>query len=77
MDLQTRKFHFIEAVLSINNDAIMGRLESVLKEEQQKLDPTWKGEATSRAFKAGEAIKKGEICSREEAERRIKERMGL
>jgi CHASE3 domain sensor protein len=77
MDLQTRKLHFIEEILSISNDKIIERLESVLKEEQQKLDPVLKEKLTSRALKANEDIKAGRVYSREEAEKTIKERMGI
>lgn len=77
MDLQTRKLHFIEEILSISNDEIIERLELVLKEEQQRLDPVLKEKLISRALKANEDIKAGRVYSREEAEARIKERMGI
>jgi len=36
MDLQTRKLHFIESILSIGNEKIIEKLEALLKKEQQK-----------------------------------------
>jgi hypothetical protein len=49
----------------------------VLKEEQQKIDPVLKEKLASRALKANEDIKAGRVYSREEAEKTIKERMGI
>lgn len=77
MDLQTRKLHFIEEILSISSDKIIERLESVLKEEQQELDTVLKEKLTARALKANEDIKAGRVYSREEAEAKIKDRMNL
>jgi hypothetical protein len=77
MDLQTRKLHFIEDILAISNEKIIEKLESVLKKEQQELDPVLKEKLTSRALKANEDIRSGRVYSREEAEAKIKERMGI
>jgi hypothetical protein len=38
MDLQTRKLHFIESILSIGNEKVIEKLEALLKKEQQKDD---------------------------------------
>lgn len=38
MDLQTRKLHFIESILSFGNEQIIEKLEALLKKEQQKED---------------------------------------
>lgn len=38
MDLQTRKLHFIEAILSIGNEKVIEKLEALLKKEQAKED---------------------------------------
>lgn len=38
MDLQTRKLHFIESILSIGNVKVIEKLEALLKKEQQKED---------------------------------------
>ena len=77
MDLQSRKLHFIEEVLAISNEKVMEELESVLKKEQQSLDPVLKEKLTSRALKADEDIKAGRVNSREEAEAKIRQRMGI
>ena len=77
MDLQTRKLHFIEELLTVTSDKLMDKLESVLKNEQEDLDPVLKEKLTSRALKANEDIKAGRLYTREEAEARLKERMGL
>jgi len=77
MDLQTRKLYFIEEILSISNEKIIEKLESVLKKERQELDPILKEKLTSRALKANEDIKVGRVNSRDQAETKIKVRMGL
>ena len=77
MDLQTRKLHFIEDILAISNEKIIEKLESVLKNEQQQLDPVLKEKLTSRALKANEDIKSGRVYSRKEAEAKIKDCMGI
>ena len=38
MDLQTRKLHFIESILSIGNVKVIEKLEALLEKEQQKED---------------------------------------
>ena len=38
MDLQKRRLHFIESILSIGNEQIIEKLEALLKKEQQKED---------------------------------------
>lgn len=77
MDLQTRKLQFIEEILAISNEQLMNKLESVLRNEQQKLDPELKEKLSARALKANDDIKEGRVYSREEAEAKIKERMGI
>jgi len=77
MDLQTKKLHFIEEILSISNEEIIDKLESILKKEQHELDPVLKEKLTSRALKVDEDIKAERVNTREEAEAKIKERMGI
>jgi hypothetical protein len=77
MDLQTRKLHFIEELLAISNEKVMEELESVLQREQQTLDPVLKDKLTSRALKSNQDIKAGRVYSREEAEAKIQQRMGI
>tara|TARA_R110001599_G_scaffold66041_1_gene186420 strand:+ start:2778 stop:3011 length:234 start_codon:yes stop_codon:yes gene_type:complete len=77
MDLQTRKLHFIEEVLAINSETIIDKLESVLKKERKSTDPVLKEKLTSRALKANEDIKEGRVHSRQEAEAKIKGRLGI
>lgn len=38
MDLQNKKLHIIESILSIGNEKVIEKLEAVLKKEQQKED---------------------------------------
>lgn len=68
---------FIEEILAISNEKINEKLGSVLKKEQQELDPVLKKKLTSSALKANEDIKAGRVYSREEAEAKIKRRMGI
>ncbi len=76
MDIQTRKLNFIQEVLTVNNEQLISKLESVLKQERLSLDPELKAKLTSRALKANENIKEGLVYSRDEAEIKLKERMG-
>ena len=77
MDLKTRKLNFIEEVLAINSETLIDKLESVLKKEQKNLDPVLEEKLTSRALKANEDIKAGRVNSRQEAEAKIKGRLGI
>ena len=77
MDLQTKKLHFIQDVLALSNEKIIDKLESLLKSEQENLDPILKEKLTSRALKANENIREGKVYSRKEAEAKLKERMGI
>lgn len=36
MDLQTRKLHFIESILSVGSEEIIEKLEALLEKEQRK-----------------------------------------
>ncbi len=76
MDLQTRKLDFIREILNINSEKLFAKLELVLKEEQ-KLDPALKEKLTARALKANKNIKNGEVFNREEAENRLRKRLGI
>ncbi len=76
MDLQTKKLHFIEEILAIDDEELINKLETVLKKELE-LNPVLKEKLTKRALKAEEDIKKGDVNSREEVEAIIKERMGI
>ncbi|MFY0602056.1 MAG: hypothetical protein JXR03_20445 [Cyclobacteriaceae bacterium] len=77
MDLQTRKLHFIEEILAINNEEIIEKLESVLQNEQEDLNATLKEKLTSRALKSNADIEAGRVFSREEANAKIKSRMDI
>jgi|3_EtaG_2_1085321.scaffolds.fasta_scaffold76125_2 cell division protein FtsX len=77
MDIQSRKLQFIQGILTINDEKIIEKLESVLKDEQQKTDPGLKEKLTSRALKANEDIKSGKVYNREEAEKELRNRMGI
>ncbi len=77
MDIQSRKLQFIQGILTVNDEKIIEKLESVLKDEQQKSDPALKEKLTSRALKANEDIKSGKVYNREEAEKEIRKRMGI
>jgi len=77
MDLQTRKLQFIEEILSISDDEIIDRLESVLREGHEELNPILKQKLTTSALKANEDIKAGRLFTREEADKILQERMGI
>ncbi|WP_420582573.1 hypothetical protein [Reichenbachiella sp.] len=77
MDIKTKKLHFIQEVLSLNNEIIIDKLNSLLKKEQEKLNPVLKDKLTSRSLKANQDIEEGKVYSREEAEGKLKERMRI
>ncbi len=77
MNIETRKLNFIQEILAVSNEEIMDKLESLLKKEQQNLDPVLKEKLTSRALKANENIKDGKVYNRKEAEEKLKSRMGI
>ncbi|MGM0581251.1 MAG: hypothetical protein ACQETL_11260 [Bacteroidota bacterium] len=77
MDIQSRKLQFIQGILTVNDESIIEKLESVLKDEQQKSEPALKEKLTSRALKANEDIKSGKVYNREEAEKEIRKKMGI
>ena len=76
MDLQTRKLHFIQEILTISNEKVIEKLELVLK-EQQILDPMLKEKLTSRALKAERDIKEGRVMNREEIDKKLNALIGL
>lgn len=76
MDIQSRKLNFIKEILAISNEKMMDKLESLLKEEQQDLDPILKDKLTTRALKANKDISEGNIYSRKEAEAKLETRLG-
>lgn len=77
MDLQAKKLHFIQEILSISNENIIDKLDKVLKKEQQQLDPVLKEKLTSRALKAEKDIAEGRTMTREQMEKRLNARLGL
>lgn len=76
MDLEAKKLNFIQEILAINNEKIIDKLELLLKKEQG-LDPVLKEKLTSRTIKSNKNIEEGKVFTREEAEEKIKARMGL
>lgn len=77
MDIQTKKLHFIQEVLSVNNEKIIDKLESLLRKEQENSNPVLKEKLVSRALKANQNIKEGKVYNKDEAEAKLKERMGI
>ncbi len=68
MDIQTRKYQFIEGFIRLDNINIIEKLESVLKKEKQlefkkALVPMTKKELIARAEKSNDDIKKGKVIS--------------
>jgi len=68
MDIQTRKYQFIEGFIRLDNINIIEKLESVLKKEKQlefekELVPMTKKELIARAEKSNDDIKKGKVIS--------------
>ncbi len=71
MDIQTRKYQFIEGFIRLDNINIIEKLESVLKKEKQlefekALVPMTKKELIARAEKSNDDIKKGKVISHED-----------
>ena len=68
MDIQTRKYQFIEGFIRLNNLKIIKKLEAVLKKEKQiefekTLIPMSKEELIARAHLSNEDIKAGNVIS--------------
>lgn len=38
MDIQTKKIHFVQEFLALSNEAIIDKLESILRKEKIKMD---------------------------------------
>ncbi len=77
MDLQAKKLHFIQEILSISNERIIDKLETVLKKEQNQLDPVLKEKLSARALKAEEDISEGRIMTRKQMEKKLNARLDL
>ena len=75
MSIETRKLHLFEEILSIDNEAILAKLESVLEDE--RLDPKIQKIMEVRALRAEEDIRAGRLYSIEEAESKLNHRLGL
>jgi len=81
MDIQTRKLNFIQEVLTVNNENIISKLESLLKKERSKdqiIGFTKEGKSmTKEAYirdidEARLQIKDGKYISQEELEKQSK-----
>ena len=77
MNIEVRKLHFIEDFLTVKDEKVIEKLESLLRDEQQSLDPILKEKLTSRALKAEKDIAEGRVMSREELERKLNARLGI
>ncbi len=77
MDLQTKKLHFIQEILAASNEKIIDKLASVLRKEQQNIDPVLKEKLTKRILRANEDIKEDKLYSRKEAEVKIRKKPDL
>ena len=75
MDLQAKKLSFIREILLIENISTLEKLEEVLKREKLQLDPILKEKLTSRALKAENDIANGRLMTREEIEKKLKDRL--
>ncbi|OQX80449.1 MAG: hypothetical protein B6D61_02010 [Bacteroidetes bacterium 4484_249] len=68
MDIQTRKYQFIEGIVRLNNLDIIEKLETILKKEKQieyekSLIPMTKEELIARAKISNQDIKKSKVIS--------------
>lgn len=77
MDLQAKKLHVIQEILSINNEGIIDKLEIFLKNEQEELNPLLKEKLSARALRAEEDIAQGRTMTRNQLEEQLNERLGL
>lgn len=71
MDLQTRKLQFIESILSIRNEKVIGKLEELLRKEQQKEDSQRIGieQYNKELNEANSRIESGDYTSHEEVKK--------
>ena len=74
MDLQTRKLHFIESILSIGNEKVIEKLETLLKKEQEKEGNNRVSiEQYNRELEEADSeIDRGEFYTQEEVEKMSK-----
>ena len=71
MDIQTKKIHFIEEFLRIQNEGVINLLEAVLKNEKNKLykdslKPMTIDELNARIAEAEKDIREGKVYSTDE-----------
>ncbi len=77
MDIQTKKLQVIQEILSVRDEKIIDKLECILKEEQQNSDKILKEKLSFRAIEANKNITEGKVYGREDAEKKINERLGI
>jgi hypothetical protein len=74
MDLQTRKLQFIEEFLSLTNEQVIEKLETLLRKEKKKSKGKAAGKMSLEEFylrnaKSQAEIKEGKLLSQEDAKK--------
>lgn len=75
MDIQTKKIHFVQEVLALSNEAIIDKLESILRKEKlKKGNQRISIEQYNKELEEAEAdIDRGESYTQDEVEKMAKE----
>ena len=79
MDIQSKKIHFIEEFLRIQNEGVINLLDAVLRNEKNKLykdslKPMTLDELNSRIFEAEKDIREGRVYTTDELRNNFKNR---
>jgi len=79
MDIQTKKIHFIEEFLRIQNEGLINLLDAVLKNEKNKLykdslKPMTMDELNDRIAEAEKDIREGRVYTTDELRNNFKSR---
>ena len=68
MDIQTRKLHFIESFLRLQNETVIAKLESLLQSENKNIQNTSLLDYNNDLEQANERIENGSFYTSEEVE---------
>lgn len=68
MDLQTRKLNLIQYLVSLQDEKLFSKIESLIVAKQQELNPFTKEELIQRAEKSNQDYLAGKFISQDELE---------
>jgi hypothetical protein len=74
MNIEARKLHFIEEYIRLQNEAIISKLEQLLKKETSKTKIILSSDEKMAADKAIKSLKKGKGSSHEDVMKKMKKK---